>query len=51
MTPLLMLMDSFKIKGIVERESIKYLAEKEKIGDVQLRYIEDIHVMVVFLAC
>ena len=27
MTPLLMLIDSFKRKGIAERESIKYLAE------------------------
>ena len=31
MTPLLMLIDSFKIKGIVERESIKYLAEKKRL--------------------
>ena len=31
MTPLLMLIDSFKRKGIVERESIKYLAEKKRL--------------------
>ena len=41
MTPLLMLIDYFKRKGIVERESIKYLAEKKRLEDVQLRYIED----------
>ena len=31
MTPLLMSIDSFKRKGIAERESIKYLAEKKKL--------------------
>ena len=31
MTPLLMLIDSFKIKGIAERESIKYLAENKRL--------------------
>ena len=31
MTPLLMLIDYFKRKGIVERESIKYLAEKKRL--------------------
>ena len=31
MTPLLMLIDSFKRKGIAERESIKYLAEKKRL--------------------
>ena len=31
MTPLLMLIDSFKRKGIVERESIKYLVEKKRL--------------------
>ena len=45
------LIDSFKRKGIVERESIKIFGKKEKIGDIQLRYIEDIHVMAIFLAC
>ena len=49
-TPLLMLIDSFKRKGIVERESIKYLAEKKRL-EMSNRYIEDIHVMAVFLAC
>ena len=31
MTPLLMLVDSFKRKGIAERESIKYLAENKRL--------------------
>ena len=31
MTPLLMLIDSFKRKGIAERESIKYLAGNKKL--------------------
>ena len=31
MTPLLMLTDSFKRKGIAERESIKYLAENKRL--------------------
>ena len=31
MTPLLMLIDSFKRKGIVERESTKYLVEKKRL--------------------
>ena len=31
MTPLLMLIDSFKRKGIVKRESIKYLVEKKRL--------------------
>jgi hypothetical protein len=31
MAPLLMLIDSFKRKGNVERESIKYLAEKKRL--------------------
>jgi len=31
MTPLLMLIDSFKRKGIAERESIKYLAENKRL--------------------
>ena len=31
MTPLLMLIDSFKRKGIIERESIKYLAENKRL--------------------
>ena len=31
MTPLLMLINYFKRKGTVERESIKYLAEKKKL--------------------
>ena len=31
MTPLLMLIDSFKRKGIVERESIKYLVGKKRL--------------------
>ena len=31
MAPLLMLIDSFKRKGIAERESIKYLAENKRL--------------------
>ena len=31
MTPLLMLIDSFKRKGIAESESIKYLAENKRL--------------------
>ena len=31
MTPLLMFIDSFKRKGIAERESIKYLAENKRL--------------------
>ena len=31
MTPLLMLIDSFKGKGIAKRESIKYLAENKRL--------------------
>ena len=31
MTPLLMLIDSFKRKGIAERESIKYLAKNKRL--------------------
>ena len=31
MTPLLMVIDSFKRKGIAERESIKYLAENIRL--------------------
>jgi hypothetical protein len=51
MAPLLMLIDTSRRKGIAKRESENYFGRKEKTGNVQLRYIEDIHVMVVFIAC
>jgi hypothetical protein len=51
MAPLLMLIDTSRRKRIAKRESKIYSGEKEKTGNVQLRYIEDIHVMVVFVAC
>ena len=51
MTPLLMSIDSFKRKRNCWKRIYKIFGRKEKVGDVQLRYIEDIHVMVVFLAC
>ena len=51
MTPLLMLIDSFKKKRNCWKRIYKIFGRKEKIGDVQLRYIEDIHVMDVFFAC
>ena len=38
-------------KGNAERGSGKYFGRKEKTGNVQLRYIEDIHIMSVFIAC
>ena len=49
--PLLTSIDSSKLKGNAERGSEKYLAEKEKTGNVQLRYMDDILVMDVFRAC
>jgi hypothetical protein len=51
MAPLLMLIDSSTRKRIAKRESKIYSGGKEKTGHVQLRYIEDIHIMVVFVAC
>ena len=39
-----------KGEGILKWESQKYLAGKEKAGKVQLRYIDDIHVIDVFFA-
>jgi hypothetical protein len=52
MAPLLMLIDSSRKEKEFLKENLKFiLAEKEKTGNVQLRYIEDIHVMVVFVAC
>ena len=50
MASLLMLIDSSKRKRIAKRESEIYSGGKEKTGNVQLRYIEDIHVMGVFVA-
>jgi hypothetical protein len=46
-----MLIDSSKRKEIAKRESDNYFGGKEKAGNVQLRYINDIHVMGVFIAC
>ena len=48
MVPQVMLINSLKRKGIAERGSEKYFGEKEKekTGNVQLGYIDDIHVMV-----
>jgi hypothetical protein len=46
-----MLIDSSRHKRIAKRESKFYSGGKEKTGNVQLRYIEDIHVMGVFIAC
>ena len=53
MMPLLMLIDSSKRKGNAKRGSKKYFGrkEKEKTGNVQLGYIDDIQVMGVFIAC
>jgi hypothetical protein len=51
MAPLLMLIDSSRRKRIAKRESEIYSSRKEKTGNVQLRYIEDIHVMGVFVTC
>ena len=49
MTPLLMLIDSFKRN--CWKRIYKIFGRKEKIGNIQFRYIYDIHVMVVFFAC
>jgi hypothetical protein len=49
MAPLLMLIDSSKRKKIAKRESKIYFGGKEKTRNVQLKYIEDIHVMGVFV--
>jgi hypothetical protein len=46
-----MLIDSSRRKRIAKRESKIYSGRKEKTGNVQLRYIEDIHIMGVFIAC
>jgi hypothetical protein len=46
-----MLIDSSRRKRMAKRESKIYSGGKEKTGNVQLRYIEDIHVMAVFGAC
>jgi hypothetical protein len=46
-----MLIDSSRRKRIAKRESEIYSGVKEKTGNVYLRYIEDIHVMGVFVAC
>jgi hypothetical protein len=45
--------DRFFLKGKeLLKENLKIiLVKKEKTGNVQLGYIEDIHVMVVFVAC
>ena len=43
--------DRLFYKGNAERGSEKYFGRKEKTGNVQLRYIEDIHVMGVLIAC
>jgi hypothetical protein len=51
MVPLLMLIDSSRRKRIAKREFKIYSGGKEKTENIQLRYIEDIHVMVVFVAC
>jgi hypothetical protein len=40
-----MLIDSSRRKRIAKRESKFYFGGKEKTGNVQLRYKEDIHVM------
>jgi hypothetical protein len=51
MALLLMLIDSSRRKRIAKRESEIYSGRKKKTGNVQLRYIEDIYVMGVFIAC
>jgi hypothetical protein len=51
MAPLLMLIDSSRRKRIAKRESEIYSGGKEKTGNIQLMYIEDIHDMGVFVAC
>jgi hypothetical protein len=51
MAPLLMLIDSSRRKRFAKRESEIYSGGKEKTGNVQLGYIEDIHVIFVFVAC
>jgi hypothetical protein len=47
--PLLMFIDSSKRRGNTKLDMQKYLVEKEKTGIVQLGYINDIHVIDVFL--
>ena len=51
MTSLLMLIDSSKRKEMLKEGSEKYFGMKEKTGNVQLRYINDILVMGVFIVC
>jgi hypothetical protein len=51
MVPLLMVIDSSRRKRITKRESEIYSGGKEKTRNIQLRYIEDIHVMGVFIGC
>ena len=48
MAPLLKLSDSPVKTGNIERGTAKVHGRKEKTGKVQLRYIEDIHVIDVF---
>jgi hypothetical protein len=39
------------MKGNAKKNPKNYFAEKKKTRNVQIRYIEDIHVMGVFIAC
>jgi hypothetical protein len=48
MAPLLILIDSSRRKRIAKKESKIYSGKKEKTRNVQLRYIEDIHIMGVY---
>jgi hypothetical protein len=50
MALLLKLSSSFVKKGSIERETAKVHGRKEKTGKVQLRYIDDIHVIDVSFA-
>ena len=49
-TPLLKLNSFSAKKGNIERETAKVHGRKEKTGKVQLRYIDDIHVINVSFA-
>ena len=49
-TPLLKLNSFSAKKGNIERETAKVHGRKEKTGKVQLRYIDDIHIINVSFA-
>ena len=51
MVPLLMLIDFFKREGKCWKRISEIYGRKENTRIVQFKYIDDIHVMVVFSAC